>query len=145
MYPAPSPSSAAARRTLRDVLITHLRTGGGRGVITHRDAWHAAFGPGLAVDAVMLAELLAEIARAEHAAGRPMLTAATVAGKSGRPGDFFYAAARRAGFRPVPKSAAEDDGAGFWRARHAEALAFWRRDPLLIMVDLTAPPQARGH
>jgi hypothetical protein len=65
--------------------------------------------------------VLAEIAASEHAAGRPLLTALVVTGKS-IPGNIFFASARDLGLLSSTDPAEE---MRFWMAEEARVYDTW--------------------
>jgi hypothetical protein len=65
--------------------------------------------------------VLAEIAASEHAAGRPLLTALVVTGKS-IPGNIFFASARDLGLLSSTDPAEE---MRFWMAEEARVYDAW--------------------
>ena len=68
-----------------------------------------------------LDDVLADIAAAEHRAGRPLLTALVVTGKS-IPGNIFFASARDLGLLASTDPAEE---MRFWMAEEARVYAAW--------------------
>jgi hypothetical protein len=68
-------------------------------------------------------EVLAEIAAAEHRAGRPLLTALVVTGKS-IPGNSFFTTARDLGLLSSTDPAEE---MRFWMEEEARVYATWSR------------------
>ena len=94
-----------------------------RGLTTYAEVAPLA---GLSVDdpagRAELARLLDAINAAEHAEGRPMLSAVVVLKGTLQPGKGFFECARRLG-RDV---AAGGDDLGFWVAEHRRVCAYWR-------------------
>ena len=71
-------------------------------------------------------EVLAQIAGDEHRAGRPLLTALVVTGKS-IPGNIFFASARDLG---VLSSTDPTEEMRFWMAEEARVYETWEQRPI---------------